>query len=91
MRAGVFWHVWSEFFPETDINRVGEGAATTDTVAAKTAGVTSVFFNGAQWDQPWLNKIFPGSARYPHKPDVVVNDFAEFWALVLACVDKVRG
>ncbi|CUH45521.1 DUF3179 domain-containing (seleno)protein [Ruegeria atlantica] len=23
LRAGVFWHVWSEFFPETDINRVG--------------------------------------------------------------------
>jgi phosphoglycolate phosphatase len=64
------------------------GDSTTDTIAAKTAGVTSVFFNGAQWDQPWLNKIFPGNARYPHKPDVVVNDFAEFWALVLACVDK---
>ncbi len=61
------------------------GDSTTDTVAAKTAGVTSVFFNGAQWDQPWLNTIFPGDERYPHKPDVVVNDFAEFWALVLAC------
>ncbi len=23
LRAGVFWHVWSEFFPHTDINRVG--------------------------------------------------------------------
>ena len=67
------------------------GDSTTDTIAAKTAGITSVFFNGAQWDQPWLNKIFPGSARYPHKPDVVVNDFAEFWALVLACHDKVQG
>ncbi len=64
------------------------GDSTTDTVAAKSAGFTSVFFNGAQWDLPWLNKIFPGSARYPHKPDVVVNDFAEFWALVLACRDK---
>jgi len=21
LRAGVFWHVWSEFFPQTDINR----------------------------------------------------------------------
>ena len=67
------------------------GDSTTDTIAAKTAGITSVFFNGAQWDQPWLNKIFPGSARYPHKPDVVVNDFAEFWALVLACRDKAEG
>ena len=61
------------------------GDSTTDTIAAKTAGITSVFFNGAQWDLPWLNTIFPGSERYPHKPDVVVNDFAEFWALVLAC------
>ncbi len=61
------------------------GDSTTDTIAAKTAGCSSVFFNGAQWDQPWLNKIFPGTPRYPHKPDVVVNDFAEFWALVLAC------
>jgi phosphoglycolate phosphatase len=61
------------------------GDSTTDTIAARAAGVTSVFFNGAQWDLPWLNKIFPGSRRYPHRPDVVVNDFAEFWALVLAC------
>jgi phosphoglycolate phosphatase len=64
------------------------GDSTTDTIAAKSAEVTSVFFNGAQWDQPWLNTIFPGSDRYPHKPDVVVNDFAEFWALVLACGDS---
>ena len=61
------------------------GDSTTDTIAAKAAGVTSVFFNGAQWDLPWLNTIFPGSVRHPHQPDVVVNDFAEFWALVLAC------
>lgn len=61
------------------------GDSTTDTIAAKSAGITSVFFNGAQWDQPWLNKIFPGNQRFPDKPDVVVNDFAEFWALVLAC------
>ena len=67
------------------------GDSTTDTIAAKNAGITSVFFNGAQWDQPWLNKIFPGSTRFPHKPDVVVNDFAEFWALVLACLDKARA
>ncbi|RLQ22640.1 HAD family hydrolase [Seongchinamella sediminis] len=67
------------------------GDSTTDTIAARTAGATSVFFNGAQWDLPWLNKIFPGSARYPYKPDVVVNDFAEFWALVLACMDSHRA
>ena len=64
------------------------GDSTTDVIASKVAGITSVFFNGAQWDQPWLNKIFPGSTKYPHKPDVVVNDFSEFWALVLACLDR---
>ncbi|WP_432474256.1 HAD family hydrolase [Amphritea sp. HPY] len=61
------------------------GDSTTDVIAAKSAGITSVFFNGALWDQPWLNKIFPGSERYPDKPDVVVNDFSEFWALMLSC------
>ncbi|MCU7843843.1 MAG: HAD family hydrolase [Candidatus Thiodiazotropha sp. (ex Monitilora ramsayi)] len=64
------------------------GDSTTDTIAAKSAGVTSVFFNGAQWGLNWLNKIFPGSKRFPHKPDVVINDFSEFWALVLACRAK---
>ncbi|MEM7026026.1 MAG: DUF3179 domain-containing (seleno)protein [Pseudomonadota bacterium] len=23
LKSGVFWHVWAEFFPDTDINRVG--------------------------------------------------------------------
>ena len=61
------------------------GDSTTDVIAAKSAGITSVFFNGALWDQPWLNRIFPGTLPRPHKPDVVVNDFSELWALVLAC------
>ena len=26
LRAGVFWHVWSEFFPNTDINRIDTAA-----------------------------------------------------------------
>ncbi|MGI9293867.1 MAG: HAD family hydrolase [Pseudomonadales bacterium] len=64
------------------------GDSTTDTIAAKRAAVTSVFFNGAQWDQPWLNKIFPGTEQHPYQPDVVVNDFSELWALVLACLEK---
>ena len=64
------------------------GDSTTDVISAKRAGMTSVFFNGAQWDAPWLHKIFPGTEQHPHKPDVVVNDFSEFWALVLACRDK---
>jgi len=61
------------------------GDSTTDVIAAKRAGMTAVFFNGAQWDQPWLNQIFPGTHKHPDRPDVVVNDFSEFWALVLAC------
>ncbi|MDX1453252.1 MAG: HAD-IA family hydrolase [Oleiphilaceae bacterium] len=66
------------------------GDSTTDVIAAKTAGITSVFFNGALWDLPWLNKIFPGNKRFPFKPDVVVNDFSEFWALVLSCRNRAR-
>ncbi len=26
LKAGLFWHVWAEFFPQTDINRVGKRA-----------------------------------------------------------------
>ena len=64
------------------------GDSTTDIIAAKHAGQTAVFFNGAQWDSLWLEKIFPGTERHPHKPDVVVNDFSEFWALVLSCLSN---
>lgn len=64
------------------------GDSTTDIIAATAAGVTAVFFNGAQWDQSWLKKIFPGNKRYPDQPEVVVNDFSEFWALVLALITK---
>jgi phosphoglycolate phosphatase len=72
-----------DYPPDPSVWYVGD--STTDVIAAKRAGLTSVFFNGAQWDLPWLNKIFPGTHKHPDKPDVVVNDFSEFWALVLAC------
>ena len=72
-----------DYPPDPSVWYVGD--STTDVIAAKRAGMTSVFFNGAQWDLPWLNRIFPGTHKHPDKPDVVVNDFAEFWALVLAC------
>ncbi len=58
------------------------GDSTTDTVAAKNAGITSVFYNGAKWDKAWLAKIFPGTVRYPHRSDIVVDDFQEFLQLV---------
>ena len=63
------------------------GDSTTDIAAARQANQTAVFFNGAQWDLPWLEKIFPGTESHPYKPEVVVNDFSEFWALVLACME----
>ncbi|HCB39462.1 MAG TPA: HAD family hydrolase [Gammaproteobacteria bacterium] len=74
--------------PAMDIWYVGD--STTDIIASKVGGFTGVFFNGAQWDLNWLHTIFPGNQRYPHKPDVVVNDFSEFWALVLACLRNAR-
>ena len=61
------------------------GDSTTDTIAAKEAGVTNIFYNGAQWDPVWLNKIFPTTNRHPHKPDAVVNHFSEFLELVESC------
>lgn len=53
------------------------GDSTTDIVAAKTAGVTAVFYNGAGWDAAWLRKIFPRTPPHPHAPDVVVGSLAE--------------
>ena len=35
------------------------GDSTTDVFAAKTAGITSVFFNGALWDLPLAEHHFP--------------------------------
>lgn len=49
------------------------GDSTTDVIAAKDAGVTAVFYNGAGWDKNWIDKIFPGTVRHPHQPDAVVN------------------
>lgn len=72
--------------PGRDVWYVGD--STTDIIAAKRAGMTGVFFNGALWDLPWLHRIFPGTQQHPHKPDVVVNDFSEFWALVLTCLQR---
>ena len=58
------------------------GDSTTDTIAAKEAGVTNIFYNGARWDQVWLDKIYPGTTRHPHKPDAIVDDFRDLTELV---------
>ena len=76
---------WVDASPGPDCWYVGD--STTDTVAAKTAGVTSIFFNGAGWDQEWLNQIFPGTSKHPHKPDAVVENFDEFRTLVKSCLE----
>ncbi len=49
------------------------GDSTTDIIAAKEAGVTAIFYNGAHWSQAWLDKIFPGTVRHPHRPDAVID------------------
>lgn len=53
------------------------GDSTTDVIAARLAGITPLFYNGAGWDQSWLDKIFPGSVRHPHRPEAVVTHIAE--------------
>ena len=58
------------------------GDSTTDTASAKKAGVTNVFFNGAHWDQDWLDKLFPGTKKHPYKPDAVVENNRELMQLV---------
>ena len=58
------------------------GDSTTDIVAAATAGVTPIFYNGAQWEQDWIDHIFPGTVRHPYRPEAVVNSFAELTELV---------
>lgn len=62
------------------------GDSTTDTIAANDAGVTNIFYNGANWDDHWLMKIFPGTTRHPHRPDYIVHSFGEFKQLVDRCL-----
>ncbi len=58
------------------------GDSTTDVIAAKEAGITSIYYNGADWSQEWLDKIFPGTVDHPHRPEVVVDNFKELMRLV---------
>lgn len=57
------------------------GDSTTDVIAAKRAGVTAIFYNGAHWEPAWLDKIFPDTPRHPHRPDAVVESIAELVVL----------
>jgi phosphoglycolate phosphatase len=72
------------------------GDSTTDVIAAVDAGVTSIFYNGAGWDQAWIDKIFPGTMKHPHRPDAVVNNLGELvdmarWFLADAPPGKDSG
>ncbi len=58
------------------------GDSTTDIIAAKEAGVTGIYYNGADWDEEWLDKIFPGTVAHPHRPDAIVSNFKELMHLV---------
>ena len=62
------------------------GDSTTDVVSANRAGITSVFFNGAEWEHEWLEKIFPGTPAHPHMPGVVVDSFRDFIQLCERCL-----
>ncbi len=62
------------------------GDSTTDVICANTAGITSVFFNGAGWQHEWLEKIFPGTPDHPHRPSVIVDSFRDFIHLVERCL-----
>ena len=63
------------------IRERGFSAMTVDDLC-KRAGVTNVFFNGAGWDQVWLDKIFPDTIRHPYKPDAFVNNSLELLDMV---------
>jgi phosphoglycolate phosphatase len=58
------------------------GDSTSDTICAKTAGIASIFFNGAGGDAEWIKTIFPGTSAHPHRPDYVVDDYPDLLRLV---------
>jgi len=62
------------------------GDSTTDVTAAKRAGVTAVFFNGAGWSGTWFEERFPGTPERPYVPDVVVDDCRQLRTLIAACL-----
>lgn len=66
------------------------GDSTTDVIAAKRAGVTAVFYNGAGWGMDWLHKIFPRTRRHPHAPDAVVRNLKQL-LLVVERAQRQRG
>ena len=64
------------------------GDSTTDVIAAKKAEVTAIFYNGAGWNQDWINEIFPGTTKHPYQPDSVVNNSLELLGLAKKFLEK---
>ncbi|QMU61031.1 MAG: HAD-IA family hydrolase [Gammaproteobacteria bacterium] len=64
------------------------GDSTTDIISAREANVTAIFYNGANWDQEWIDKIFPGTTKHPHQPDCVVNNSLELLGLAKKYLDN---
>jgi len=58
--------------PATDVWYVGD--STSDTAAAKTAGVASIVYGSGRGDAGWVESLFPGTPARPHRPDWVVDD-----------------
>jgi phosphoglycolate phosphatase len=75
-------HALEELGEEPSLSCWYVGDSTTDIIAAKEAGVTGIYYNGANWSKEWLNKIFPGTVTHPHRPDVIVDNFKELMHLV---------
>ena len=73
----LIYHALEQLDAPADSHCWYMGDSTTDIIAARRAGVTPIFFNGAHWDQAWLDKIFPGTITHPHQPDTVVNSLAQ--------------
>lgn len=67
------------------------GDSSTDVTASRRAGVTPVFFNGAGWDNAWLDKVFPGTKQHPEQPAAIVDTFAEFRWLFEYCLSIGRA
>ncbi len=67
------------------------GDSSTDVACSCRAGVSPLFFNGAGWDQAWLEKVFPGNSAHPEQPLAIVDTFAEFRRLFEECLSRRGG
>ncbi len=58
------------------------GDSTTDIIAGHRAGTTTLFYNGAQWNTDWLQRIFPRTPVFPEAPDAIFQNFAALERLI---------